>query len=95
MNDLLRVIHDQVNNTYFEDTTNIEADSLREYIDGIVSYYKRERCVILSNGKFSMFEIDNSEIKKYTRKLERVIRVIKGNLVYLQNLTKFYCRVQY
>ena len=36
-----------------------------------VNYIKRERCVIISNGKFSMFEIYNStRDKKYTRKLE-------------------------
>ena len=32
---------------------------------------KRKRCVIVSNGKFSMFEIYNStRDKKFTRKLE-------------------------
>ena len=34
--------------------------------------YKRERCVIISNGKFSMCEIYYStRDKKYTRKLEK------------------------
>ena len=38
---------------------------------GLSVNYKRERCVIISNGKFSMFEIYNSNRdQKYTRKLE-------------------------
>ena len=38
---------------------------------GLSVNYKRERCVIISNGKFSMFEIYNSTRgQKYTRKLK-------------------------
>ena len=37
---------------------------------GLSVNYKRERCVIISYGKFSMFEIYNStRDKKFTRKL--------------------------
>ena len=39
---------------------------------GVSVNYKRERCAIISNGKFSMFEIYNlTRDKKYTRKLEK------------------------
>ena len=38
---------------------------------GLSVNYKRERCVFISNGKFSMFEIHNSNRdQKNTRKLE-------------------------
>ena len=42
---------------------------------GLSVSYKRERCVIISNGKFSMFEIYNStRDKKLTRKREESFR---------------------
>ena len=38
---------------------------------GLSVNYKRERCVIIRNGKFNILEIYNStRDKKYTRKLE-------------------------
>ena len=62
---------------------------------GLSVNYKREPCVIISNGKFSMVEIYNSEIKSTRENLESP----SGDQGKSRLLTEFdeniYCRVQF